>query len=49
MKSRIDTIINEYHKCHDRIRIIEEKDNSIIAQNFGAICFSVWSKIPISD
>lgn len=48
MKSRIDTIINEYNKCHSGLRIIEEKDNRIVAQNFGAFCFSVWCKVQIS-
>lgn len=47
--SQISIAINEYNKCHDRVRIMEERDCGLTAQNFGAVCFSVWSKVPISD
>lgn len=50
MKSHIDAAIDEYNKSHECCyRIIEEKDRHMIAQHFGALCFSVWCKVPISD
>lgn len=47
-KSRVNAAIKEYNVSHG-VRIIEEEDSSLLARNFGALCFSVWSKVPISD
>lgn len=48
MKSRIDAAVKEYNAIHG-LRVIEEVDNSIYTRNFGALCFSFWCKVPISD
>lgn len=47
-RSRINAAIKEYNMSHNA-SVIEEEDSSLLARNFAALCFSFWSKVPISD
>lgn len=46
-KSRINAAVKEYNMSHG-LRVTEEVDHSIYSRNFGALCFSFWSKVPVS-
>lgn len=48
LKSHVNAAMKEYNTNHD-VRVIEEEDSSLLARNFGALCFSFWGKISISD